>query len=304
MRILPEKLRNFLLIAATLPFYTSAEPRFGDVRVVGPGVISSPAHEFGATQSPHSTYLFYTISNMRYTHMTIMQSERKGNVWQSPVVASFSGYHNDADPGLSPDGSRIYFLSQRPVNGETPYGLQIWYSEKTRGQEWGNAHLIDQELGIDGAKTYPSVARNMTLYFSNNGELYRSEYKNGLHQKAEKLGIKTTSAAVAPDESFIIYHHSEPGVKNTDLYISFNRDNQWSAGKKLPSHINSQFSESSPSITPDGQGVYFTSDRLDYTKVKWPRSQKITTYQQVKNELAKQWENGSRNIYYVPIITE
>lgn len=62
--------------------------------------------------------------------------------WRTPEVAPFSGRYSDADPFFTPDGSRFYFISNRPVVGKSQPDLDIWMIEKT-GAGWSEPKNLD-----------------------------------------------------------------------------------------------------------------------------------------------------------------
>ena len=51
------------------------------------------------------------------------------------------------------------------------------------------------------------------------------------------------------------------GFGNFDLYISYNTPTGWSEPINLGANINTEFWESSPSLSPDKNALYFSSDR-------------------------------------------
>jgi len=270
------------------------------VSVVGAGVISTPAQEFGAAITPRGSTLYYTYSDNGYTHMTILRSDQNGNTWSVPEVASFSGTWNDADPSFRPDGKRIYFISNRPVDAVVNSTLEIWYVEK-RTNGWSDAKSVNALLLLEGSKSYPSIATDGSLYFTMRGQVYVSAYKDGKHQEAEKLPLKSGAVSIAPDQSFMILQLRDMKTRSSNLGTSRFENGIWSEPKKMPEPVNSRFSESSPNISADGKTLYFTSDRLDYSKIKWPRQKPAQSFKQVKNELAAQWQNRLRNIYKVEL---
>src|ERR1700754_2246241 len=86
----------------------------------GANVISTEDDEIGCTFSPDGNTCFFTkrtpatISSSTYV---ICYSRRTGGGWSEPVIASFSGRYKDFCPFISPDGSQLFFISNRPVAG-------------------------------------------------------------------------------------------------------------------------------------------------------------------------------------------
>src|SRR5512144_820829 len=59
----------------------------------------------------------------------IMESRRSRDGWGARTVASFSGHYADFDPFVAPGGSRLFFISNRPLtgDGEARPDFDIWF---------------------------------------------------------------------------------------------------------------------------------------------------------------------------------
>ena len=68
---------------------------------------------------------------------------------------------------------------------------------------------------------------------------------------------------IAPDESFLIFMGGgrADGTGGFDLYISYNRNGEWSKPENLGDKINSAGNEYSPTISPDGKYFFWASTR-------------------------------------------
>ncbi len=73
--------------------------------------------------------------------------------------------HNYGHPYVSPDGRRIYFVSDRP-GGEG--GTDIWYSDNL-GNQWGEPKNMGPRINTPGNEMYPYLSADSTFYFSSNG---------------------------------------------------------------------------------------------------------------------------------------
>lgn len=277
--------------------------QIGSPLVVGKNVVSTSAQEFGATATPDGKDIYYSYTNNGYTRMTLLHSTYRDSRWQTPTVLPFSGQWNDADASLSPDGKRLYFISSRPIDGKRSGNLEIWYVEREEGN-WGAPKPVRATLQDEGSKTYPSIASDGTLYYSFKGQVYLSRLKDGVHQPKEMVNVRSSSVSIAPDQSFMILHHRANKDAALNLAISYNEAGIWTTPVDLPAPINSTSSESSPNLSADGKTLYFTSTRVDWSKIQWPRNTTLRTFEQVESELLHSWENGLRNIYKVELLTE
>lgn len=73
--------------------------------------------------------------------------------------------YNFGHPYITPDGSRIYFVSDRP-GGKG--GTDIWYCDMA-GDDWGEPKNLGSKINTPGNEMYPFVSGDSTLYFSSNG---------------------------------------------------------------------------------------------------------------------------------------
>ena len=252
----------------------------GDIPVVfARGIVSTDHLEHSAPAfSPDGNEVFWSL--WRRPEMgerqVIMTMRREGGTWSVPAVAPFSGKYLDGGPAFSVDGRRIYFYSTRP----TPAGTMsddIWFVEK-QGKGWGEPQCLGFVARFPELKAVyqPSITRNGTLYFisrqkdmpPNEFLIYRAELINGEYPKPELLpqSINAPDAYVnwtpfiAPDESYLLFssdrrnHHG-----GGDLYIARRApDGTWSQPEILPDSINTPEQERFPSISPDGQYLFFT----------------------------------------------
>lgn len=86
-------------------------------------------------------------------------------------------------PALTPDGSRMYFVSDALPGGFG--GKDIWYAER-EDEKWGQPVNAGELVNTSGNEMFPSVRENGELYFSSDGrygfgglDLYKLVSKDG-----------------------------------------------------------------------------------------------------------------------------
>lgn len=241
----------------------------------GEGVISTKEYELNAVFTPDGKKLYFTKSSPGFKHMMIVESVFRNGKWTRPEVASFSGQYRDVDPFISPDGSKLYFISNRPVNGSAPRrDYDIWFVEKS-SEGWSQPKNIGGPINTDSNEWYPSTTREGTLYFSSNrsggfggADLYRSKLGPHGYGESENLGAAVNTqyneqdSYVSPDEGFLVFVSFRPGGQGSgDLYISFDRSGAWTRATNLGVAINSTAYDYCPSLSPDGNYFFFTSEK-------------------------------------------
>src|ERR1700761_1654541 len=143
----------FLISSATAqqPVGQTAAPSAAP-SLFGSHVISTEDDEFGITFSPDGKTCFFTkrtpstISSSTYV---ICSSHLVKGKWTEPAIASFSGKYKDFNPFMAPDGSKLFFISNRPGPGKTTPDGDIWMVSK-RGQGWGEPENIGAPVNTPG----------------------------------------------------------------------------------------------------------------------------------------------------------
>jgi Tol biopolymer transport system component len=272
-------------------------------------IISTGMYERDAALSPDGKEFYFTISLNR-TVTYIACSHFKNGKWTKPEIAEFSGKYHDLEPVFHPDGQRLFFVSNRPVNKNTDKtkDFDIWYVER-KDNSWGEPKNLGAPVNSPANEFYPSFTHDGTIYFcakyknSKNGEdIYYCPYQNGKYQTPVNIGdsINTPSAEynafIAPDGSYIMYntHGKGKGYGSGDIYISFkNKDGEWMQPVNMGNKINTPQFEFCPSLSPDGKYLFFTSQ-----KTKPGITEKCNSYDKFI-KFHNQPQNGNADIYRI-----
>jgi len=243
--------------------------------VFAPGQISTGDYESHAAFTPDGNEVYFLKNAPDFSFWTIVVSRFENGQWTEPEIATFSGQYSDADPFITSDGRRLFFISNRPTKaGEAKQDMDIWMVER-KGAGWGEPMNPGEPLNSIGNEWYPTVSSNGTLYFGSdraggfgNTDLYRSKPSGGNFGSPENLGAPVNSTAdefepwIAPDQSFLVFMAGRPDSLGAyDLYVSCAQKEKWGAVRNLGKPFNSSGKEFSPKITPDGKYFYFTSTR-------------------------------------------
>ena len=168
--------------------------------------------------------------------MVICESHFENGKWSEPTIAPFSGKFKDFGLSISPDGNKLFFVSNRPVNGKPT--VDLWMVER-KNNAWGEPanvgepvnRAVSWELGC-------SMTKDGTLFFSSTGDdgnpdIYYSKWVDGKFEAPVRLDaninseVGETYPAVAPDGSYLVFASTgRPDAKSDsyprgDLYVSF-----------------------------------------------------------------------------------
>ncbi|MGB7063079.1 MAG: hypothetical protein WBF13_12095, partial [Candidatus Zixiibacteriota bacterium] len=100
-----------------------------------------------------------------------------------------------------------------------------------------------------------------------------------------------------PEEELLVFvsYDQDDGFGNFDLYVSYKKGkDEWTSPKNMGEGINTSANEHFPTFSPDGQYLFFVSDRIS-DKFK---SKNNLTLEQMK-EMENSPQNGSSDIYWV-----
>jgi ketosteroid isomerase-like protein len=284
--------------------YTPNEPA-----MIGEGIISTAQDEFGGSLSPDGKAVYFDRSVPPHYLYTMWESHLVGDKWSPPQILPFSGEYRDSDPVLSPDGNKLLFVSDRPVNEKDPHHYEIWMCER-EGDKWSEPKNLGPVVNTH-SQYFASMASNGNLYFTatigeNDSEIdvFVSKFVDGKYTAPENLGpqingkgIVNIEAFISPDEKFLLIGaFSRPdSVGSSDIYVSYNQNGKWSAPLPVLA-INTPAREYSPRLTPDGKRLIFTSERGMGTE-KRDKPWTMVEFEQKSHSI---W-NGLGNIYSVPI---
>jgi outer membrane protein OmpA-like peptidoglycan-associated protein len=156
------------------------------------------------------------------------------------------------------------------------YGFAIQYaaSHTNTNYEFAPVNLGDN-INSPTSEYYPSFTiDDSILVFTRRGEGIREDFvesiltstgyskaeiiKGDINNEPSKGGIN-----ISQDGDWLLFagNFAGQGFGNFDLYISYNTPTGWSEPTNLGANINTEFWESSPSLSPDKNALYFSSDR-------------------------------------------
>lgn len=252
------------------PIHTTLIDSSERSHVFAPGIFSTPYTEWSLSLSPDGNTAY---SSMGDIYWTIICAHKVNSVWQRPEVVPFSGRFRDTDPFITPDGSKLFFISSRPFLPGAPANIpqkvtHIWYVEHTKGGSWDSPHHLDSVINLTDVNNFaPSVSAKGTLYYCsrrnglNGMQSFYVEWLGDHYAQPLQVIIKGAKEIqdpfIAPDESCLVY------LDGNDICISFREGEGWSAEEKLGPEVNNGSNNSSPYISADGKILYYTSDRID-----------------------------------------
>ena len=149
-----------LLVPSLVVSRTQAQGS-GEATIFAEGVISTAEYESHSQFTPDGKQLYFVKSTPNFSFWTIARSRFENGKWTAPEVAPFSGQYSDADPFITADGSRLFFISNRPAPGKTNRDLDIWVMEKT-STGWSEPRNPGSPVNSPGNEWFPTATRICT----------------------------------------------------------------------------------------------------------------------------------------------
>jgi Tol biopolymer transport system component len=246
-------------------------------KLFAPGIVcAEDRFEYGSTFSSDGKEFFYAVNVGQKPEIHVIKFEN--DTWTKPVRLIGHEQYGYNDPFLSPDGKRLFFISDRALDGKSAKkDIDIWFVERTKSG-WSAPVNAGREINTDKNEYYISFTKSGTMYFSSNGgtnaetdknyDVRSSEFASGRFQRSKKLSqaINTehyeADVFISPDERYIIFCSERPGGKGKgDLYISYkDSNNEWAPAKIIDAGISTSGYEFCPFVTNDGKYFFFSRD--------------------------------------------
>lgn len=256
--------------------------------VFAPGVVSTDADEVLFEVFNDGTLIFFERKALDFDedwiHAPVYRVEMASGEWAQPQRATTTGRPWFYEYPDAPEGTVVAFPWRKNLNGSgEPLDIDLWRVVKT-SKDWEEPQRFGPPINTDSFDSWPSLARNDTLYFFSTREgglgridIYRSIPQNGEYVEAENLGkvINTEfndhDPFIAPDEGYLLFCSDRPGgLGGNDLFVSYRAgEGSWTTPINLGAGINTAAHETRPYVTPDGKYLFFNSTTSGSKNIYW-----------------------------------
>lgn len=237
--------------------------------------ISTGLYERDFAVHPNKKWIAFSRGNSDQTQMGIVLYRDSTH----QKLVSFSGVYRDIEPFFHPNGTQLFFASNRPFPGRdslSDYNIWSCSFDESSGS-LGEPIPLPEVINTTADEFYPSITLNNDIFFTaeykgitKKEDILVSRWKNGRYQTPELLPEHINSefyefnAYISADESVLFF--SAYGRANEfgggDLYMSSKEDDgRWSKPILLPEPINSKQLDFCPFWDEAEQVLYLSSTR-------------------------------------------
>lgn len=130
-----------------------------------PQAVASDGYESSPTFTPDGLEMYFVSADRNFRNYRILWSTCEGGSWSSPGPVPFGLPLPviEADPFVTYDGRRLYFISSRHAPDREDF--DIWYVEREPEGGWGPPLRLPEPVNSAHAELLPRVTADGTLYF-------------------------------------------------------------------------------------------------------------------------------------------
>ncbi len=251
--------------------YLGLKPPGTTPEIFAPGIVSQSGVQSKLLISQDGSEIIFKnmISNGNSPSerkSSFISIKMKSDVWGLPIDIPFSMQYMNDEPAISPDGQKLFFVSNRPekANGEPLKMPNIWMSSKTN-DGWGEPQNLGSPVNSDDVEAQPFYSTDHKLYFGRRDGIYYSQYSNERFDQPVKLNEeifkeRVRGVCISPDNKIMIVHSDRAGgFGSWDLYITFkSEDGIWGELINMGNSINTEQPDANATFSPDGKYLFFS----------------------------------------------
>jgi Tol biopolymer transport system component len=227
-------------------------------------------YEFAISFAPGGDRLLFT-AQVPDEIVQVLQSRVIDGSWTKPEAVSLAAgaRRDEMEAFFARDGRYVYFAPY-----DEGLDVRIWRVE-IDGDRWVDPAPLTGPIA-EAPAFFPTSASSGTIYYTNIAERkpYRARQANDGSWQPEPLAIEFGGHIfVAPDESFVLVDARRDDSRGKgDIYVAFaTADGGWTTPVNLGDGVNSEYSESCPSMSDDGKYLFFSryNEPDDVAQIYW-----------------------------------
>lgn len=231
-----------------------------------PPVLTTPGYEATPTFTPDGRTMYFMAADAAFSKYQLAQSRCGDGGWTKAEPTPFSLPLPvwDADPGVTPDGQRLYFVSTR--QDPKAEDFDIWFVQRQTDGSWGPAQRLPEPVNSKGSELLPRADAQGRLYFGSDraggqglGDIYVAEQDAQGRWSVSNVGPPVSSAHFEYEAEISRDGRTMVVVANrgerSHLYRYVLRDGKWVEIGKFPAN-DDQF-QVGPLLSPKADRLLF-----------------------------------------------
>lgn len=261
----------------TTSLYMGETPPTTEAVIFAPGKVSIEGrYEYAMSIHPEGNRLLFSVE-FPEEGASVHSSWIQNGSWTIPQAVNLTdgARKNEMEAFYAPDGARIFFA---PFS--KGMDVRIWTAEVTP-EGFQNPQPLGKPVAADPS-FYPVSAADGSLYYTNlaKRKIYRATMKSGVITGAEPAGIDLGGHAFpSPNGKFMVLDSASLDSEDQrDIFVAFrNDDGTWGSPRPLGPTVNTEYSETCPSLSPDGRYLFFSryNEPDELSNIYWVSSDVI-----------------------------
>lgn len=235
-----------------------------------PPALSTPLYEASPTFTADGRELFFMQADQGFDRYRLRETRCLGGRWTAPREPSFAapaGMH-DADPFVTVDGSRLYFVSTRHRFREVGNDdFDIFEVERQADGTWAEPRRLPEPVNSPASELLPRMDGAGHLYFGSSraggkggSDIYRATRRGEAWTVTGVDAVNSTAneyeADVSPDGERLAVV-SDRQVRSR-IYLYRRDGDAWVADGRV--HARDEVFQVGPRFSPDGRRLLFAQD--------------------------------------------
>ncbi len=243
-----------------------------------PDALSSDLYESSPTFSPDGREVYFFRASRQFGEYRLLSSRCEAGRWTEPVAPPFAAPAGtlEADPALSADGNRLYYVSAREQ--ANPDDLDIWMVERDEGGAWSAPARLPEPVNSPAAELLPRPLPDGSLIFGSNragghgqGDIYVAKPEEDGSWQVENLGPPVSTAAyeyeaeISADGQVMVVV-ADRGDRS-HLYLFDRRGETWVERGRVPARDD--VFQVGPLLSPTGDRLLFAQEADGRRSGEW-----------------------------------
>lgn len=257
---------SFPILALGLLCGCAPPPSGGEPERWTPAAIATSAYEATPSFSPDGREMIYLSADRGFEAWRLLRSTCVDGAWSAPRPPPFAATAGviEADPGFTPDGRGLYFISARRDRANADF--DIYHVARDAGGAWGRPERLPEPVNSANAELLPRADAGGRLYFGSartgglgKSDIYVARRDPTKGWAVENVGPPVNSPAneyeaeISRDGQTLIVVSDRDG--RSHLYRFFRAGGVWMEGGRIPSRDD--VFQVGPSLSPRGEKLLF-----------------------------------------------